>query len=843
MYKIVFSIFFFYMSLFSCAGYWEEDYKFVFLEKRDFPYMNIAENLEYSSVYNELLYNYNKKAKEENLKEWEKQLNYKYTKTQLEDFLYKKKNLEKIEDKEFLEYIKFVKKQEIYVDFIYTYYSKKDKAKAIEPQVLIDEALKNISTIKSNYLKIRYFYLALRLAHYKNINSLEVYYAYRYLLEPFKDSIINDWVQGLYAGALVKRAQVVKGVYEFSKLFDNSKINWHLAFYNFKYIKTDKQWQELLLFAKNSEEKIRFYTLRALNKNANIPLELENIASIDINSKYFDMLLYRYLLKSQIFFDDYVKRVDKKLEYKNFINYLESVNKEDKYMVNLTLAYLYFYGQDFKKSKEYISKLKEKNQNAIEPLNLEYVIYLDELKTINNKVEKEIYTKLSPLLEKQCTKKAIHDYTFTKLESLYKNNNQNFKAYLSSQINYLDINSLDLQKYKKLEEFLNSKQNNSLEKYMVKALEKQRLENSLEEVKVKTYVNNFMFKEALETKSKALEEVINFDIFQAFIKGNNRIAKANYTLKEALEKLLKIQYLLKLEPNSFELNYDYATAIYNLSYFGNAASLTTVYKSNYYYKDKNLEEKRINTSIKYYKKALESSQNKEEKAKVIYMLAKSELALYDLKNSKTENYYLSKYTPTYSFSRVYSFNDDESYKLYITQGYGEFFDKIKEQYSNTNYYKELIVECSNLNFYENIKKDMLSGEILKNLPKDKLKALKYIENEIKTKKRRDLYRYDIIYFWTLVEYIPFSNKNITLYNNIAYYLQKIYKNTEAIFLLEKIIEKYPNRIVAYYNLADAYWGNYNTKEAKKAYKKYIELMIKENKEDKIPNIVKERVKW
>ncbi len=68
MYKIVFSIFFFYMSLFSCAGYWEEDYKFVFLEKRDFPYMNIAENLEYSSVYNELLYNYNKKAKEENLK-------------------------------------------------------------------------------------------------------------------------------------------------------------------------------------------------------------------------------------------------------------------------------------------------------------------------------------------------------------------------------------------------------------------------------------------------------------------------------------------------------------------------------------------------------------------------------------------------------------------------------------------------------------------------------------------------------------------------------------------------------------------------------------------------------
>ncbi len=841
MYKIVFSIFFFYMSLFSCAGYWEEDYKFVFLEKRDFPYMNIAENLEYSSVYNELLYTYNQKAKQENLKEWEKQLNYKYTKKQLEEFLYKKKNLEKIEDKEFLEYIKFIKKQEIYVDFIYTYYSKKDKEQAIEPEVLIDEALKNISTIKSNYLKIRYFYLAFRLAHYQNINSLEVYYAYRYLLEPFKDSIVNDWVQGLYAGALVKRAQVVKGVYEFTKLFDNSKINWHLAFYNFKYIKTDEQWQELLLLAKDNEEKIKFYTLRALNKNANIPLELENIASIDINSKYFDMLLYRYLLKSQIFFDDYVKRVDKKLEYKSFITYLESVNKEDSYMVDLTLAYLYFYGQNFEKSKEYISKLK--NKNSIEPLNLEYVIYLDELKTINNSVEKQIYTKFLPLLEKQCTKKAIHDYTFTKLESLYKNNNQNFKAFLSSQINYLDVRNLDLQKYQELENFLNNKQNNDLEKYMVKALKRQRLDNSLEEVKVKTYINNFMFKEALQTKSKALQEAIDYDIFQAFIKGNNRVAKADYTLKEALEKLLKTQSLLKLEPNSFDLNYEYATAIYNLSYFGNAANLTTVYKSNYYYTTKNLEEKRINTSIKYYKKALEVSQNKEEKAKVVYMLAKSELALYDLKNSKIENYFLSSYSPTYSFDRVYYFNTDELYKLYITQGYGEFFEKIKQEYSNTNYYKELILECSNLSFYENIKKDMLSGEILKTLPKDNQKALKYIENEIKSKKRRDLHSYDIIFFGTLLENIPLSNKNITLYNNIAYYLEKVYKNKEAIFLLEKIIDKYPNRVVAYYNLADAYWSSFNTTEAKKAYKKYVELMIKENKEDKIPSRVKERLKW
>ncbi|QKF73927.1 hypothetical protein AFAEC_1775 [Aliarcobacter faecis] len=114
-------------------------------------------------------------------------------------------------------------------------------------------------------------------------------------------------------------------------------------------------------------------------------------------------------------------------------------------------------------------------------------------------------------------------------------------------------------------------------------------------------------------------------------------------------------------------------------------------------------------------------------------------------------------------------------------------------------------------------------------------------NEIKTRIQNNnrnnfstVSRYEAI-----LNEIPISIKTLTQYNDIAYYLQQANANEEAIFLLEKIIEKYPNRTVAYLNLADAYLGKNNKEKAKENYKKYIELMKQDNKEEKIPKRVLE----
>jgi tetratricopeptide (TPR) repeat protein len=84
-------------------------------------------------------------------------------------------------------------------------------------------------------------------------------------------------------------------------------------------------------------------------------------------------------------------------------------------------------------------------------------------------------------------------------------------------------------------------------------------------------------------------------------------------------------------------------------------------------------------------------------------------------------------------------------------------------------------------------------------------------------------------------------KTLTTYNDIAYYLQKAGANKEAIFLLEKIIKKFPNRTVAYYNLGDAYWELGEKDKAIKAYTTYIEQMCDKGLQKKIPKEVLKRV--
>lgn len=102
--------------------------------------------------------------------------------------------------------------------------------------------------------------------------------------------------------------------------------------------------------------------------------------------------------------------------------------------------------------------------------------------------------------------------------------------------------------------------------------------------------------------------------------------------------------------------------------------------------------------------------------------------------------------------------------------------------------------------------------------------------------------------YTLAEliYDPLYNeekfKKVAQLNDIAYYLQKSGNNLEAVMLLEVLLKKFPNRTVAYYNLADAYWELGRKKEAKAMYETYVKQMRANGKEKRIPKVILERVR-
>lgn len=80
-------------------------------------------------------------------------------------------------------------------------------------------------------------------------------------------------------------------------------------------------------------------------------------------------------------------------------------------------------------------------------------------------------------------------------------------------------------------------------------------------------------------------------------------------------------------------------------------------------------------------------------------------------------------------------------------------------------------------------------------------------------------------------------KNVVEYNNLAFYYQQVGANTQAITILKNIITKFPERDVAYLNLADAYQSINSSSSALYNYRKYVTLMKEANKQDKIPDRV------
>lgn len=126
--------------------------------------------------------------------------------------------------------------------------------------------------------------------------------------------------------------------------------------------------------------------------------------------------------------------------------------------------------------------------------------------------------------------------------------------------------------------------------------------------------------------------------------------------------------------------------------------------------------------------------------------------------------------------------------------------------------------------------------------------LRFIEKELSKNKMDSLFSkdsmnlklipYDLAYELSKI----IKNENVELINNFAFYAEKYGQPIPAIIILNGIIDKQPNRIVAYLNLADAYWDVKDFGSAKNKYKKYIELMREAGKGSKIPTKVFDRSK-
>jgi hypothetical protein len=125
--------------------------------------------------------------------------------------------------------------------------------------------------------------------------------------------------------------------------------------------------------------------------------------------------------------------------------------------------------------------------------------------------------------------------------------------------------------------------------------------------------------------------------------------------------------------------------------------------------------------------------------------------------------------------------------------------------------------------------------------KENINYLKLVKKSYKNKKYNDvllLTNEFVIDELNIVEKLKADELN-----DISYFAYKSKGYNESIYILNEVIEKSPNRVVAYLNIADCYWEINKKEKSKENYEKYIQLMKKQKKDlKKIPKYVYDRLK-
>ena len=137
-------------------------------------------------------------------------------------------------------------------------------------------------------------------------------------------------------------------------------------------------------------------------------------------------------------------------------------------------------------------------------------------------------------------------------------------------------------------------------------------------------------------------------------------------------------------------------------------------------------------------------------------------------------------------------------------------------------------------------KDIYENFSFKDSSYEVLFAYLFIVADYYSKNPKKVIELDVSKIFSTNPFFLSSKNDVKNYNNMAFFLQKYGANKESVFILNQILKKYPQRTVAYINLADAYWELGKKKQAKMAYKSYIKQM--KSKEKKIPMRVFDRLK-
>ena len=582
---------------------------------------------------------------------------------------------------------------------------------------LIEEGVRLFPDLESHYVRLRYAYQLIRLAHYAGLyqHALDLYDR----LMPMVDndpSIIEYWIEGHRAGALLKVGRHVEASYLYSRIFENCPSKRESAFRSFR-IQTDEEWRQCLLLCQSDEERATLYALRARDADSRAVEEMEKIYDLDPQNEHLEILLVREMKKLEqnllgLDFND--KRAQNKAEFNiprpwagDYVIAMQAFVRRvagegqvarpvlwkiaEGYLELLAGEY-YYAARTFANAR---SMLNRRQQTLGDQLaKFELALRISAWERMADSVEiaaAEIMR--NNLVYRQDS--DFRDFLGDKMADLYDLSEEPGMAFLCRF-------PLQAMRPNPQQELINNllavagkKDPNRFEKALLETSKISNVKSDLLDMQAVLYLSQMQPEAALETLKDMEPEWDNYGLFNPFVErihdNVSRPLPSNvrtFNRRELIERLLDLEYQAKSGvSNADSIYYQLGLAWYNMSYFGHSWKAMDYFRSgaslskwnltdgdnivpHYYYPFGNRENFDCSRALYYFEKTRLLADDPEIAARATYMAAKCE------RNAYYVNRFREGTTRTY-----------------------EHFQLLEENYADTKFYQRVIKECKTFEAY------------------------------------------------------------------------------------------------------------------------------------------------
>lgn len=634
------------------------------------------------------------------------------------------------------------------------------RKKMTKPQFMSTAKDGNIlyAATKNTDIKLRIAYQLVRLSHYGGFNDDAVRYFNTYV-EPLKQkTLLYYYALEQKGGALFNQKKYAEAGAAFATVFHNTTDRKLPCYASFR-ISNQMNFDKSIVLCKTADEKAALYVLRGFNKFSNGLSEMKNIYAVAPNSAYLELMACRALLQMEhTAFQIPNQYSDKntfplmditgKTYLQKAILFTETLLKENKIkridFWQAYLAHLYLLNGDYAKAQVTTQKIKSTDKVIIAQKDkTEFCAYIGSLKNIDATAEQKIY-------ERYLGKKEIDNenkFVYEILGHNYMLQNNLAKAFLCHNDFSGLYGSLNINIINDLIEFVSKKNKTAFEEKLISDKIKSKdalaelydlkgthyfkndeLENAL--IWYKKVSKNLAFLKLHEydyDKNTTIEKDGSFNgysnisarIFSSKVQTffdeaeenalNDNTYKSFDFIDNSLNKQQLVETIIQLKKIALNKDEQAAKANYLLGNFYYNTSHWGFYRNFFYYEPDNYylsyiyDYNTIPNTIKkaynynegaglisynnpqkpydYFLKAESISTNNELKAKAVFQASKCEL---DLFFSKQDNSY---------------YGYDGNYKLLYSTSTRPMFKRLKDNYSQTAYYKEIQSNCNYFKYY------------------------------------------------------------------------------------------------------------------------------------------------